>query len=68
MPQFGKGNAAAKKGGRPSLDRRQRLERELRKKKEAPCPLRLFLSHKTSYRIIKRPSVCKMLQITAARG
>ena len=32
MPQFGKGNKAAKKEGRQSLKRRQRLESELRKK------------------------------------
>ena len=34
MPQFGKGNTAAKKGGRLSLDKRQRLERELSKKEK----------------------------------
>ena len=34
MPLFGKGNTAGKKEGRLSLDRRQRLERELRKKEK----------------------------------
>ena len=34
MPQFGKGNTAAKKGGRLSLKWRQHLERELRKKEK----------------------------------